>query len=204
MPCIARPHGRARIETLAHTECGAHVGASPGLTAGRGLKPADRCQHPPLRAASPGLTAGRGLKPDVGLEPSAGPRGIARPHGRARIETSSSFLLAPNRRSIARPHGRARIETPRPSSACAGAAASPGLTAGRGLKRSARGDPPLRDRASPGLTAGRGLKLAVVVAVIRQGQASPGLTAGRGLKPWRQVRLSWRLAHRPASRPGAD
>jgi len=35
---------------------------------------------------------------------------------------------------IARPQGRARIETPRPALTCLSTTASPGLKAGRGLK----------------------------------------------------------------------
>ncbi|MGK2952596.1 MAG: hypothetical protein ACSLEZ_09460, partial [Thiobacillus sp.] len=36
---------------------------------------------------------------------------IARPHGRARIETATLFSTTTPPPSIARPHGRARIET---------------------------------------------------------------------------------------------
>ena len=61
-PCIARPHGRARIETGTGQSTTAAERVSPGLTAGRGLK-LDPFELPDLAAiVSPGLTAGRGLK----------------------------------------------------------------------------------------------------------------------------------------------
>ena len=106
--------------------------------------------------------------------------------------------------------------------------ASPGLTAGRGLKQQAAGDdvepgegiarPHGRARietnsflvdayesdASPGLTAGRGLKLFPAFGRGELGKASPGLTAGRGLKLAMKIFWSMYLRHRPASRPGAD
>ncbi len=59
---------------------------------------------------SPGLTAGRGLKPVVGNQRLQAHLGIARPHGRARIETYSATWSWPL------------------------LMVSPGLTAGRGLK----------------------------------------------------------------------
>ena len=61
--------------------------ASPGLTAGRGLKQALTILQSSPAPASPGLTAGRGLKLDHPLDVSKKVERIARPHGRARIET---------------------------------------------------------------------------------------------------------------------
>jgi len=159
--------------------------ASPGLKAGRGLKQRQAPDRAGLRHASPGLKAGRGLKPRPGRvfgrpEPGASPglkagRGlkpghafrdfdrhaqrIARPQGRARIETPTGTLLlefidvaSPGLKAgrglklcdslavlasmacIARPQGRARIETRAGRAATAHPGASPGLKAGRGLK----------------------------------------------------------------------
>ena len=107
---------------------------------------------------------------------------IARPHGRARIETVRQQATPSRRARIARPHGRARIETNPTSTTAAPSAASPGLTVGRGLKRRHQ---PARHRdpsASPGLTVGRGLKPIDAGPPARRGRASPGLTVGRGLK----------------------
>ncbi len=61
--------------------------------------------------ASPGLTAGRGLKPSPGEVSLGRSRRIARPHGRARIETPKIWASPAPPSGIARPHGRARIET---------------------------------------------------------------------------------------------
>jgi len=61
-------------------------------------------------------------------------QGIARPHGRARIETDSGVLVQIKYTGIARPHGRARIETTSTCCTWCRIPASPGLTAGRGLK----------------------------------------------------------------------
>ena len=44
------------------------MGASPGLTAGRGLKPGYEALGLQPDTASPGLTAGRGLKLDPGAQ----------------------------------------------------------------------------------------------------------------------------------------
>ncbi|MFN3717240.1 MAG: hypothetical protein ACK4R8_11015, partial [Thiobacillus sp.] len=60
--------------------------------------------------------------------------------------------------------------------------ASPGLTAGRGLKHVCDGFEIEIRVASPGLTAGRGLKLTSTNILLDPVTASPGLTAGRGLK----------------------
>ena len=59
---------------------------------------------------------------------------IARPHGRARIETANKAATSSGLACIARPHGRARIETFAVRDDGKLYAASPGLTAGRGLK----------------------------------------------------------------------
>jgi len=60
---IARPQGRARIETpvttAATTPCAVQ---SPGLKAGRGLKPKQEDRLSAFLFQSPGLKAGRGLK----------------------------------------------------------------------------------------------------------------------------------------------
>jgi len=61
--------------------------------------------------------------------------------------------------------------------------ASPGLKAGRGLKRPARHELPPVLLASPGLKAGRGLKPGGALTRREAHEASPGLKAGRGLKP---------------------
>ena len=137
---IARPHGRARIETWC------------------------RWRRRWCRNPSPGLTAGRGLKLRK-LHQGDRHRHIARPHGRARIETArcrrqwrrlppSPGLTAGRglklelvhhlgqRRAIARPHGRARIETPTRITPAPPARPSPGLTAGRGLKQCGLDDLP--------------------------------------------------------------
>jgi len=59
--------------------------------------------------------------------------------------------------------------------------------------------------ASPGLKAGRGLKRldgdGAIVAIVR---ASPGLKAGRGLKLLNSLLVFKEAELRPASRPGAD
>ncbi|MGK2952893.1 MAG: hypothetical protein ACSLEZ_10990, partial [Thiobacillus sp.] len=58
--------------------------------------------------------------------------------------------------------------------------------------------------ASPGLTAGRGLKHQMRLRRAIGGEASPGLTAGRGLKQQSRGEPIRFRRHRPASRPGAD
>ncbi len=105
---------------------------------------------------------------------------------------------------------------------------SPGLTAGGGLKRIARG---LGSRArclSPGLTAGGGLKrvafrqhgdrlrafprphrrgrieTAQAVQITGNSYLSPGLTAGGGLKRLYSLTHCERCGFPPASPPGAD
>ncbi len=202
--------------------------ASPGLTAGRGLKHAADDRRGSAEGASPGLTAGRGLK-HPGTSPHepgeyriARPHGrarietrnsaaawrspvcIARPHGRARIETFSSRRPAPVLRCIARPHGRARIET----TSCAESssfATSIARPHGRARIETVRDEGRLRwYPASPGLTAGRGLKPPIAENRHLRIGASSGLTAGRGLKLSVGGIELRRIAHRPASRPGAD
>jgi len=132
---IARPQGRARIETIRPRDRAHPSPASPGLKAGRGLKltsverqnaagpaspglkagrglklqMADEMQL--LAAASPGLKAGRGLKRQVWCGPAHRLRCIARPQGRARIETDLVLSHSASSTRIARPQGRARIET---------------------------------------------------------------------------------------------
>ena len=130
---------------------------------------------------------------------------IARPHGRARIETSRPPVPGTRPASIARPHGRARIETSAQHPERCQWCVSPGLTAGRGLKRRPCLSARRHSGVSPGLTAGRGLKQTIWRPSYRHpsiarphGRArietsrdmeitaarmvSPGLTAGRGLK----------------------
>ena len=161
---------------------------------------------PVTASASPGLTAGRGLKPPL-LNDTRIPRSrIARPHGRARIETSIPAPRAHGARRIARPHGRARIETTDSSAAMrAGRWASPGLTAGRGLKpadhrrldsRKSIARPhgrarietavrPWREPAPASIARPHG-RARIETRLECQNRlcpdASPGLTAGRGLK----------------------
>ncbi len=60
---------------------------APGLTAGRGLKLRPLTDDERARLVAPGLTAGRGLKLSC-IGSSLSVRRSARPHGRARIETS--------------------------------------------------------------------------------------------------------------------
>ncbi len=155
---------------------------SPGLTAGRGLKPAPLCGRNERTAISPGLTAGRGLKPSAhervimtrlispGLTAGRGLKQVAARHG------DRGYA------DFARPHGRARIETENSITYAGLIPISPGLTAGRGLKQAPSHAIAVRTRISPGLTAGRGLKQIIDRSRFPQHQISPGLTAGRGLK----------------------
>ena len=109
--------------------------------------------------------------------------GIARPHGRARIETPTTAPPATPGSRIARPHGRARIETFRlavPFFAPVRIARPHGRA--RIETRTPDDRSRLIDGASPGLTAGRGLKHPGIDLTIAETMASPGLTAGRGLK----------------------
>jgi len=85
--------------------------ASPGLKAGRGLKQNGTLSYSQSKHASPGLKAGRGLKLVGFVNLAVGNKGIARPQGRARIETGAKGAMD---KEIFR--------------------ASPGLKAGRGLK----------------------------------------------------------------------
>ncbi len=180
---IARPYGRARIETRCRLR-------------------RERFHH-----ASPDLTVGRGLKQDRNPPEPTDPVGIARPYGRARIETSSSntrslkektaspdltvgrglkqrgkAVMSAVIKGIARPYGRARIETP----------TNPGGT--------------LYTFASPDLTVGRGLKHLSIFLAEDGSEASPDLTVGRGLKPMTTARFRavLRRQHRPTLRSGAD
>ena len=85
--------------------------ASPGQSAGRGLKPCYCAKLLLGTEASPGQSAGRGLKLRL-PRPGAGRlRCIARPIGRARIETVDLRGARLEYGGIARPIGRARIET---------------------------------------------------------------------------------------------
>ena len=108
---------------------------------------------------------------------------IARPSGRARIETHQCLLSASTRHGIARPSGRARIETRSRPFRSPPTSASPGRQAGRGLKQNADAHASGDRDASPGRQAGRGLKHAVG-RLEEHGfkGASPGRQAGRGLK----------------------
>jgi len=85
--------------------------ASPGLKAGRGLKLGDPSCDVWGSHASPGLKAGRGLKLVACNACTAACSGIARPQGRARIETGHAASERDVALCIARPQGRARIET---------------------------------------------------------------------------------------------
>jgi len=79
--------------------------------AGRGLKRVQNARQRGGVAVSPGLMAGRGLKQDYVGGPLDRIQCFARPHGRARIETTESRSVENRRMSV-----------------------SPGLMAGRGLK----------------------------------------------------------------------
>jgi len=74
------------------------------------------------------------LKHRLSLRLDGWQQGIARPHGRARIETLADLRAINPAMRIARPHGRARIETNNLIHHRDIVGASPGLTAGRGLK----------------------------------------------------------------------
>src|SRR5436853_236522 len=85
--CIARPNGRARIETLNKVCLHTHGPASPGRMGGRGLKRTDGSTTAGEPSASPGRMVGRGLKQYLDWRKPAFRGCIARPNGRARIET---------------------------------------------------------------------------------------------------------------------
>ena len=63
LSCISRPNRRERIETCGHGGGVSPQIASPGLTAGSGLKLGIALAALTDEEASPGLTAGSGLKP---------------------------------------------------------------------------------------------------------------------------------------------
>ena len=86
-------------------------GVSPGLQVGRGLKQVERDRPIGGACVSPGLQVGRGLKQEDGRQEQNADDGIARPSGRAWIETERQQLHAHGDRCIARPSGRAWIET---------------------------------------------------------------------------------------------
>jgi hypothetical protein len=86
--------------------------------------------------ASPGRKVGRGLKQPVRACYSATMSRIARPQGRAWIETSSGSLSPMRPWRIARPQGRAWIETIDCATGDHALIASPGRKVGRGLKQS--------------------------------------------------------------------
>jgi len=203
--------------------------------------------------ASPGLPAGRGLKPFVSPADTHAALGFARPPGRARIETATRWiqngasLASPglpagrglklcrragdeydHQASPGLPAGRGLKQNLERSHTMT-TTASPGLPAGRGLKHLRQCQPGRHDQgASPGLPAGRGLKRADPRAAARRdgcfarppgrarietlkagtnssnSMASPGLPAGRGLKHRCCQTIPARCALRPASRPGAD
>ena len=171
---IARPSGRARIET-------------PWRKAG-GRSP----------NASPGRQAGRGLKRRVCLWCKKQNARIARPSGRARIETVRMPCGFAPVRGIARPSGRARIET-RPAECMAPTTqASPGRQAGRGLKHAEVQQRNGRLKASPGRQAGRGLKRGEFAdATPNQRIARPSGRARIETAKWRRS-SELRMKHRPA------
>jgi len=155
--------------------------ASPGLKAGRGLKRGCRYRRTGAYRASPGLKAGRGLKRHRAANDGYLDHGIARPQGRAWIETRLMSVQLCALSSIARPQGRARIETSRRPSNASRHLASPGLKAGRGLKR---------------ITAW-GYETESTRIARPQGRARIETRQyACGSAPTRE--------HRPASRPGAD
>jgi len=108
---FARPQGRARIETFGGAKAGADAQASPGLKAGRGLKLDLSYLSLYTPVASPGLKAGRGLKhrsaPSCSFSISASP-GLKAGRGLKHVGKTSPPKAVDG---IARPQGRARIET---------------------------------------------------------------------------------------------
>ncbi len=176
--CLSKVRANCKNFTLQTNKCSG--GASPDLTVGRGLKHLEGQDDIAGLVASPDLTVGRGLKRSCLILRSVRWRRIARPHGRARIETCWPQVHSTPVGRIARPHGRARIETRSPHARQARAHASPDLTVGRGLKRTRDG------RTDCG------------------GVASPDLTVGRGLKRRSRRSTHRPVPHRPTSRSGAD
>ncbi len=159
----ARPHGRARIETiLAIARAKSHLLVAPGPTVGRGLKHTNGDDTGVYNGVAPGPTVGRGLKQHESPLPllcslvAPGPTvgrglkrqrevvlkhvgsGSARPHGRARIETCNTPAGTPANGCSARPHGRARIETNVMLCRPPAVIVAPGPTVGRGLKHQKR------------------------------------------------------------------
>ena len=82
--------------------------------------------------------------------------------------------------------------------------ASPGHSAGCGLKHAGHGRRAHRAAASPGHSAGCGLKPGGPVAARISICASPGHSAGCGLKLIKLKALGLDPSHHPAIRPGAD
>ncbi len=80
-PCIARPPGRARIETDELLSDSVAMAASPGHPAGRGLKHQDWAAQQQAIRASPGHPAGRGLKriDKIKFSPAGAHRPATRP-----------------------------------------------------------------------------------------------------------------------------
>ena len=153
----ARPSGWARIETRQRPTGRPNLARSPGLRAGRGLKPPQR-RYSPAASCKPGLRAGRGLKRSLPAAIMGQERVRARPSGWARIETIIVRHVPRIGSVSARPSGWARIETCLRLGLQLPGPCTPGLRAGRGLKH---GSLQARSRAravAPGLRAGRGLK----------------------------------------------
>jgi len=83
---------------------------------------------------------------------------------------------------IARPNGRARIETTKFDVDALNHPASPGRMVGRGLKHAGNRGRGHGGYASPGRMVGRGLKHYVADMTSKGRAASPGRMVGRGLK----------------------
>ena len=130
--------------------------------------------------------------------------GIARPSGRAWIETSFCLSGYTKMLRIARPSGRAWIETEGNRLRNQLLPVSPGLQVGRGLKRGNRAPGRRRKDVSPGLQVGRGLKRQAGRGDYRCYQVSPGLQVGRGLKQAIYGIASGTIPYRPAFRSGVD
>ena len=92
---FARPQGRARIET-SPMRCALTCCCSFARPQGRArIETKSSLAKSFINTASPGLKAGRGLKPLRPLPHYCGLRRFARPQGRARIETPSPMLVWP-------------------------------------------------------------------------------------------------------------
>ena len=81
---------------------------------------------------------------------------------------------------------------------------SPGINAGRGLKREKRIRILRSFCGSPGINAGRGLKQMDGFHSAEPMDGSPGINAGRGLKPGLRPRLAGIQVDRPVLMPGVD